>query len=232
MHQYCHRCGGELSPGDQVPVFCPHCGAPQLYLQEYDRAVPAEAASTSTGAAPPPHPHMVEWQTAIRCAAFVAVIAAILSVIGLRLRVVTLLSYFWIFSASMTTLTLYQRHRPNAWMDARVGARIGFTSGLLLVSAVTFAMAVAGVVTRYLLHATGDFDTSISQLFDQVAVQISRSAAGNPELPRILQYISSPEFRAGYALFGIAFTASVLLILSTLAGAVGGLLRTRRRVTP
>ncbi len=84
MQQHCHRCGGELSEGDEVTSFCPHCGAPQLYLPEYDR--PSVAAELdSTGAPPPPHPQVVDWKTAIRCAAVVAGIAAALTVLAMGL---------------------------------------------------------------------------------------------------------------------------------------------------
>ena len=229
MHQHCHRCGGELSPGEDASVFCPHCGAPQLVLQEYDRTVPAEDATPSDGAPPAPPPRQIEWKTAIRCAAFVAVIAAILSVIGLRLPVVNLLSYFWIFSASMTTLTLYQRHRPKAWMDARVGATIGFTTGLLLVAAVTFASSMAGVVARFGLHDMARFDADMAESF--ATVRRTSLTAASPAPPDwLVHFYDQPEFHAGMMLAGIALIATILLLLSTFGGAVGGLLRSRRRI--
>src|SRR5580693_7195840 len=36
MHEYCHRCGGELSASVGDSPFCPHCGSPQIYLQDYE----------------------------------------------------------------------------------------------------------------------------------------------------------------------------------------------------
>ena len=32
MREVCHRCGGEVPAGSGESPFCPHCGAPQLYL--------------------------------------------------------------------------------------------------------------------------------------------------------------------------------------------------------
>ncbi len=90
MQQHCHRCGGELSEGDEVTSFCPHCGSPQLYLPEYDRPS-AAAEQDSTGAPPPPPPQMVDWKAAIRCAAVVAGIAAALTVLAMGLPGIPLL---------------------------------------------------------------------------------------------------------------------------------------------
>ena len=85
MHEFCHRCGGELSASDGSSPFCPHCGAPQIYLLDHEPA--AEIAATdTTGAAPPPAPRQVEWKTAIRCALLVAAVAAVLSAGGGAVR--------------------------------------------------------------------------------------------------------------------------------------------------
>ncbi len=234
MQHHCHRCGGELSSGDEGTSFCPHCGAPQLYLPEYDRPN-AVAEQDSTGAPPPPPPQMVDWKTAIRCAAVVAGIAAALTVLAMGLPRIPLLGTigtFWALTGAMTAVTFYQRRRPLAKMDARVGARIGFTTGLTLVACITIAVAAAGVVARFGLHATAGFDTQITEMVRQTTVQMSHSAAGNPELPAVLRFVASPEFRAGYVLSMVAMGATILLLFSTLGGAVGGLFRMRRRVGP
>jgi hypothetical protein len=230
MQQHCHRCGGELTPGDEITSFCPHCGAPQLYLQEHNRSnIPADA--DSTGTPPPPHPQQVDWKTAIRCAALVAGIAALLTVLALGLPAIPFLGTlgtFWTLTAAMTTVAFYQRRRPLAKMDARVGARIGLTTGLALIACFTFTMAAAGVVARFVLHSTSGFDAQITELLQQMTVQLSHSEAGNPELPWWLRFVASPEFRAGYVLATVATGSVILLFFSTLGGAVGGLFRTRR----
>src|ERR1700722_2360653 len=123
MHEFCHRCGGELQAGEGASTFCSHCGCPQLYLQDYEEQTGAPDGDT-TGAVPPPHPRQVEWKTAIRCAVLVAGIAAVLGLVGSRLEVVSKLSWVWTISGSMIAVALYQRRRPLAWMDAGVGARI------------------------------------------------------------------------------------------------------------
>lgn len=226
MHELCHRCGGELSAGRDVVPFCPHCGAPQLYLQEQDRTEPAEE-SNSTGELPPPFPQDVDWKTAIRCAVLIAGVAALLSLLTTKIPALSVFTMLWIVSGSMTTLSLYQRRRPLARMDAGVGARIGVVTGVVQIGFVTFAMAVAGLVARFGLHAMGGMDADMTQ---QVMLFRDRMVATNPTVPpELLRLIDTAEFRAGLMLGSVAMMAGLVLVLSTVGGAVGGLMRTRRR---
>jgi hypothetical protein len=224
MHKFCHRCGGELSAGDGEASFCQHCGAPQIYLIDYEETSAAGEEAT-TGALPPPHPHEVEWKTAIRCAALVALVAGVLSAVAMRVPVLSPLSSLWIISGSLITVGLYQWRRPAAWMDAGIGARIGMVAGIALVAFLAISMAGAGLVARYGLHAMAGFD---AQLTEQLHTQIEKAAAANPEPPEVTRYLYSPEFRAGVMLTGFGMLAGIVLVLSTVGGAVGGLLRTRR----
>jgi len=230
MHEYCHRCGGELPAGDGVSPFCPHCGSPQLYLQEYEQQTSASDAE-STGALPPPRPRQVEWKTAIRCALAVAGVSAALSLVAARVGAVSPLSWLWTISGSIIALGFYQRRKPQAWMDAGVGARIGLVTGLMLLIGLACSAAVAGLVARYGLHNMAGFDTELTGQLAQLRDQIQKNGAGSPELPAMLRFISTPEFRAGFMLTGVATAAGFLLILSTLGGAVSGLLRTRTKVS-
>jgi hypothetical protein len=229
MHEFCHRCGGDLPAGDGVTPFCPHCGSPQIYLQEYEQQTGAPEADT-TGAVPPPRPRQVEWKTAIRCALLVAAIAAVLGVVSSRVEAVSPLTWLWTISGSLITLALYQRRRPQAWMDAGVGARIGVLVGLALMVCFGAATAIGGVVARYGMHSMAAFDVQLAQQVQQLHAQIEKNSAGNPELPSVLRFIHTPEFRAGLMLTGFAIVSGFLLVLSTVGGAVGGLLRTRRKV--
>jgi hypothetical protein len=227
MHEFCHRCGGELPAGDGLLPFCPHCGAPQIYLLDHEQA-PVAAEGESTGAAPPPRHQQVEWKTAIRCACLVAGIAAVLSLVAMQAPRLSLLSWLWTISGSLTTLALYQKRRPLAWMDAGIGARIGMVVGLALVTGLAVSTAAAGLVARYALHSMGAFD---AQLTEQMHTQIEHAVAANPQQSNVLQYLYSPEFRAGMMLAGFAMISGFVLVLSTVGGAVGGFLRTRSRAS-
>jgi hypothetical protein len=227
MQEYCHRCGGELPARDGMSPFCPHCGSPQIYLQDYEQQSGGAEADT-TGAIPPPRPQQVEWKTAIRCAALVAGVAAGLSLVSQRVQVVSFLSTLWTISGSMIALALYQRRRPLAWMDAGVGARIGLVVGLVLVACLGSAWAVGGVVARYGLHSLGGFDAELTQTVHDSFEKASAMAPQPPELKRLW---FSPEFRAGLMLLGFGMISTFLLILSTVGGAVGGFMRMRRNVS-
>ena len=227
MHEYCHRCGGELPASDGVLPFCPHCGSPQIYLQDYEQQSGAPESNT-TGAVPPPKPQRVEWKTAMRCALLVAVIAAGLNQVATRVQAVSLMSLLWIVSGSMITLALYQRRRPLAWMDARVGARIGLVVGLALVACLGIAMAAGGVVSRYALHSMGGTDT---QLTEMMRLEFTQLNAINPVPAWLRTLFFTPEFRAGIMLAGFGTMSGFLLVLSTVGGALGGFMRTRRKVS-
>lgn len=179
------------------------------------------SSDSSTGILPPPPPQTVEWKTAILCAVLVAMIGAVLSAASTRLPVFSFISWMWTVSASVVALGLYQRRKPEARMDAMVGARIGILVGLTLIIAIAITMATAGLVARYGLHSMSGFDAELK-------AQIEKAAAANPQPAEVMRYLYSPEFKAGILLAGFAMLAGFIMLLSTLGGAVGGLLRTRR----
>jgi hypothetical protein len=227
MHEHCHRCGGELPASDGVSPFCPHCGSPQIYLQDYEEQSGAPEGNT-TGAVPPPKPQRVEWKTAMRCALLAAVVAAGLNQVAARVQVVFPLSLLWIISGSMITLALYQRRRPLAWMDAGVGARIGIVVGLALVACLGVALAVNGLVSRYALHTMAATDAQLTGLLHSEFEQVVAVAPPPPGLQKLW---FTPEFRAGIMLVGFSVTSGFLLVLSTVGGALGGFMRMRRKIS-
>jgi hypothetical protein len=227
MQEYCHRCGGELPASDGMSPFCPHCGSPQIYLQDYEQQSGAVEADT-TGAIAPPRPQQVEWKTAIRCAALVAGVAVALSLVSERLQVISLLSTLWTISGSIITLALYQRRRPLAWMDAGVGARIGLVVGLALVACLGVAWGVGGLVARYGLHSLAGFDAQMTQVLQ---VGYDKTVAMNSLPPGFQRFWFSQEFRAGYVLAMFGVGSGILLVMSTVGGAVGGFMRMRRNIS-
>jgi hypothetical protein len=228
MGEVCHRCGGDLPAASGESPFCPHCGAPQLYLaldyQSPETGGDPAPGDETTGTRPPPRPRQVEWKTAMRCAMAVAGVAGVLSLAAARLPLLSPLSSLWVMSGSLITLGLYERRRPLAWMDAGIGARIGIVVGLFLSAGLAVSLAVAGLIARFGLHAMAGFDADRAADLQKV---IQQSASPIP--PEALQWMVSPEFRAGYLLAGCAVAALLVLGLSTLGGAFAGMLRMRRR---
>jgi hypothetical protein len=158
----------------------------------------------------------------------VAGIAAGLSLVSARVQLVSPLCWLWTISGSILTLALYQRRRPLAWMDARVGARIGVVVGLALVTGFAIAMAAGGLVARYGLHSMAAVD---GYLTDMMHTEFEKAAAINPQPPEAARLWYSPEFRAGMMLTGFGMMSGILLVLSTVGGAVGGFMRMRRKVS-
>lgn len=231
MEATCHRCGGSLPSGSGESPFCPHCGAPQLYLSLDYQSVetggepaPGLPGDPSTGNMPPPRPQQVDWQMAIRCALAVAAVAGLLTVVAIPVPMLTPASLLWVMSGSLITLALYQNRRPAAWMDAGLGARIGLLVGLFLSLGLAVPMAALGLVKRFGLHSMTGFDTELAAIFAKVIQQST-----TPFPPEAVQLVNSQEFRAGYMLFVFAFLAALLLAVSTIGGAFAGLLRMRRR---
>jgi hypothetical protein len=231
MQETCHRCGGDLAEGSGESPFCPHCGAPQLFLALENQSVETggeAGGAATTGVAAPPKGRQVEWKTAIRCAAAVAGVGSVLELVAMRVDVLSPLSWLWIMSASLITLGFYQKRRPAALMDVRVGARIGAVVGICLALELGVAVAGAGLVARFVLHSMGSFDAQLA-----MAIQMIRDRAlqqpATPQRAEMLHWLGLPEFRAIYALTGCAMVTAILLVLSTLGGAFAGLLRMRRR---
>lgn len=229
MTDFCHRCGGEVLSSSGSSSFCPHCGAPQLYFLNHE---PTDAAAIdTTGALPPPRPQAIEWKTAIRCALLVGLITAGLGIASIGLPVISRLNWLWIISASAIALALYQRRRPQARMDGGIGARIGLVVGLVLLSCLAISMAATGVVARYGLHNMASFDTQMVQMIQQLQLQVEHTAATNNLPKQDISYVYTPEFKVWIMLMGFAMLSGAVLILSTLGGAVGGMLRTKRSQT-
>jgi hypothetical protein len=200
--------------------------------QTSGEAANGEPGAASTGAIQPLNPRQMEWKTAIRCAAVVAAVGALLSVVAIRVDMLSSVSFLWIMSASLITLGFYQKRRPTAWMDVRVGARIGVVVGVCLALELGIALAGAGLVERFGMHAMGNFDTQMAEIAAQVQKVIQQKSLQQPNTPMPagwMEFIGSPEFRGGYALFCCAFVSVGLVVLSTLFGAFHGLLRMRRR---
>ncbi len=164
---------------------------------------------------------------AIRCSAIVAGVAAVLSVLAMRVDALSPFSTLWIMSGSLITLGLYQRRRPLAWMDMGTGAKIGVVAGLCLAAGLAVSMAAAGLVARYGLHTMGAFDAQITGQILAMQKQLQQSPT--PATPETIQFLNSPEFRGGMTLGGYAMLSAFLLALSTVGGAFAGLLRMRRK---
>lgn len=253
MGEHCHRCHGELparasggergapSRVEDTLLFCPHCSAPQILLPDHMR-VERESVEDSTGALPPPRlpgegagagvKGQIEWRVALSSAGLVAVVGALLTLAGMKLEALSIVSTFWVMGASVLSLGLYTRRRPGAWVDGRVGLRIGLVTGLLLVAALGMGLALTGVIARFGVHRMGGLDALLAQQFEGVRAQMaSRMQEQNQARDfqeKLLGFLGSPEVRGGLVLFYLGFVGGVIVLLSVGGGAFSGMLRGSR----
>ena len=245
MERICHRCHAEL-PGavrgaasdsnETLTLFCPHCGAPQIQLPEYMRTEEATAAESTTGAVPPPRPQMLEWALALRCAAPVAIVSGLLAIAGLVAPAASFVNTLLILGGAGIVLALYRGRRPLARIDGKVGMRVGLLTGLAMVAAMGVSLSVTGVVERFGLHGMASFDAEVAQQFAAMQVQMvdkmQAQDQGRDVQQKVIGYLSSPEVRAGLAIFYLAMLAGFVLLLTTASGAFAGMIQTRRRALP
>ena len=246
MIRLCHRCHAELpgvgqfsgpksSSDDDHALFCPRCGAPQILLPEYMRteSVAAVSAESTTGAVPPPRPQLVDWPVAAMCAAPVAVATAVFALAGLVVPAASFLNTLCVLTGAGVVLGLYRSRRPLARINGRVGLRVGLLTGLMMIAAMGVALALTGLIERFGLHGLASFDAEVAQQFvtlqGQMVEKMQAQDQGRDAQQKMLGYLTSPEVRAGLALFYVSLLAGFVLVLTTVCGAFTGMLQTKRR---
>ncbi len=223
MRLTCHRCGGDL-PGNDLRGFCPTCGAPQLRFGLESGG--ESEAGRSTGSLPPPRPREIDWPLAMRCAAAVAVGIAAVFATAFALPFLGLPSLLLIFGASFLTVGLYRRRSPGAVLTASVGAKLGLSTGVLLLAGLLVALSAMLMLARYRGHTMGTFD---AQWTSQVDDLLERTRATSTVPPEAERQMLTPEFRAGSMLAGLGMLGGFLLVISAGSGAFAGSIGVRQR---
>ena len=249
MNELCHRCHGELpankpgqrgGPGEleDVLLFCPHCSAPQILLPEHMQVETESQKEASTGLLPPPRldgseemssPGSVDWRVALSSCAVVAVAGAVLTVGGLRIHALSVLSTFWVMGGAVMALGLYARKLPLANMDGRVGMRIGTVSGLMLIAAIALGLSAVGVTARFATHGMKGFDATLTQqlgIMRAQTVERLKDQNSGPEMQaKLLNFMDSAEVRAGLVVLYAAFVSFLIMLISMGGGAFSGMMR-------
>jgi hypothetical protein len=137
------------------------------------------------------------------------------------------LNWLWVVSASAIALTLYQKRRPQAHMSGAIGARIGLVVGIVLLACLAISTSAAGVVARYSMHNMSSFDSQLTAMVQQIHAQVEHTAEVGNVPKEDFAYIYTPEFKVWMMLMGFCMVGGIVLVLSTIGGAVGGMLRRR-----
>ena len=246
MQGVCHRCqaelpgaaGGLVQHSDDLVLFCPRCGAPQLLLQEHMR-IDEPPGQATTGTLPPPRvggkgTRSIDWRRALLAGGAVAFVGAVLVLVGLNVNVVAFLAFCWLLGGAVISVLLYSRQKPRIRIDARVGLRIGFVTGVLMVGALGVGGAATGVVLRFGTHGLDAFDRqSAEQNRLGQAWAVHWMEAHNEDKEVQEKYVSfvnsplmtSPEMKAGAQLAQLAFQGLLLLLVASGGGAFAGMLQ-------
>lgn len=221
MELTCHRCGTSVTSED---IFCPACGAPQLRFE------PNEDTATYAAGLRQGHgvhsPNSIHWKQAIQAAITVAIPMGIMS--SNLLPLASLGCCLWIVGGAIAAVALYRRRAEVTVLAAKTGARIGLVAGVLAALATTIFSALYLVVERFVLHHSSTIDST----FQSQLEQLSHMAQSNPDpqgqMEAFLRFLATPDGRAAWVLAGSATLSAGIVVFSTLGGALGARLLTRR----
>jgi hypothetical protein len=158
----------------------------------------------------------IAWSNALPACALAAAIAAVLMALGL------MVPFLAVVGAGFLAVGFYRRRNPGVLIKAGAGARLGAVSGLLC-----FAMsAVLEALDLAIFHKG-------SWLRDKMfeAMQQAASRTTDPQAVAMLNYLKSPAGMVVMIVFVLIFAFVAFMILSSLGGALGGIVlgRANRR---
>ncbi len=210
----------------EAAVFCSQCGAPQLYVSEEATAVVVEDASA--GVAVAARPGAVDWSAGIPVAAMAGGVALVLYLGGTWMTLLAVLSMVWVLTAGQFAVDQYRRRRPQAVLNAAVGARIGAAAGVMLAVARTAALSLAQWLQRYPMHKGAEMDAQYMQNVRDIE-QMMQKVMGAPIPAEQMRWMLSSEYRAWSALGDLALGGVIVLLVAIAGGALAGFLHKRRR---
>lgn len=172
-------------------------------------------------------PSSVEWRSALRTAAILAIPAGLLSC---GFSPVGLFGLFWIAAAAAWAVNIYVRRQRAAGITAGAGARIGLVTGLIAAWTSFGATGVAFVGMRYWFHQGPAFDQMWQAMVNQsLQQQVQAMSADVQALNAFRNLLLSPEGRAGLMLTGMLVLEIALLGFAAAGGALGARLIARSR---
>ena len=221
MEVTCSRCHQTVQDGD---CYCPNCGLPQLV---YSAETAADAGQRERWGEGVRDANTVDWNSALRSTLPLAIPAGILCSM---LSPVSILGLLLMGATAAWVVALYMRsHRP-AWITVGAGARIGFVTGVVGSWTAAAMSGLSLYAMRFWLHQGSWLDGFWQNVVNQWQAQRHRCRRGRAECCRIKALMMSPEGRAGFILFMIAFLMGTLVLFAIAGGALGArvLARTRR----
>jgi hypothetical protein len=212
MDYSCHKCGRALEEGRP---FCPDCGAPQIRVI-LPEATP-QPALAGDGAVLQAHPDAVNvlpseatsmnegWSHDLKPCALAAVIAIVLSLVGLNPFVAAL-------AAGWLAVTFSRRRMLGTALRPGTGVRLGAITGLLIAG----ISAVFETLFVVLLQKGPELR---SEMLDKVQQVAQRYPA--PEVQPFVDFAKTPEGFAFVMVGSVIFGLIAFIALAGVGGALG-----------
>jgi len=220
MELTCSRCHQTVL---DAYCYCPACGLPQLI---YAAENSADSGELNRWGEAVRDASAVDWKSALRSALPLAIPAGFLCSM---LSPVNILGVLLMSAAAAWAVTLYMRSQRPAWITVGAGARIGLVTGVV---GSWSAAAVSGLslyAMRFWLHQGDWFDNFWQNVVNQWQAQGVASGADAQNIASFKALMVSPEGRAAFVLFGIAFLMATLVLFAIAGGALGARMLTRTR---
>lgn len=214
MEETCPRCGATLS--EAAASFCANCGLQQLRVSEDAIAVLSESAAPVSSAQTMHVSAKADWRFALRCAGAVALVGGVLQALSMRIEAANAGLVLWVMIASLVTIVTYRRGRPTLPMSAGMGARLGFTTSVLMITLILFVVAIWAFVLRFQYHS--------HLIDDAMQMWIEQAKAQRPVPPEAEAMWKLPEFRGGMVLTMTAFVSGIIAAVMSVTGALAGAL--------
>lgn len=142
---------------------------------------------------------------------------------------VSILGLFLMGATAAWVVALYVRsHRP-AWITVGAGARIGFVTGVVGSWTAAAMSGLSLYAIRFWLGQGSWLDGLWQDFVNQWQAQEVAVGADAQNVAAIKALIMSPEGRAGFVLFMIAFLMGTLVLFAIAGGALGARMLTRAR---
>jgi hypothetical protein len=221
MELTCSRCHEIVQDGYR---YCPACGLPQLV---YSTENSADAGERDRWNEAVRDANTVDWRSAIRSILPLAIPAGILCSLFSQVSVFGVLL---MAAAAAWAVALYTRSLKPAWITIGAGARIGLVTGVVGGWTAAAATGLSLFAMRFWLHKGSWFDDQWQDFVNRLQAQGTPTGADAQNLAAIKAAVISPEGRAGFALFGIAFVMVTMVLFAIAGGALGArrLARPRR----
>ena len=220
MEPVCHRCGEDLVTNE---LYCQHCGAPQLRVEESDAIVSAQEGSLQMSL--DRVADMMRWRSAISTALYIAAAVALLAALSG-------LGTFFVFIGGFLTVYIYRR-RTAAPTDGRIGWRIGGLMGVISAIFWLSFEAASMLIQRYVMHQGPVIDSALRTAMKQtIATANKQNPAFQHQFPHAAHLLLSPAGIATLYLTGISMFALSMILFSALGGLVGGAYQRNRPLPP